>query len=58
MYIYITIVYIVNSEQQIKEWLANLQAEQVASRQFQHTPLQQAQRYTGIQGDYLIVYSF
>jgi hypothetical protein len=43
---------IINKEQEIKEWLINLQAEQVASRQFQHTPLQDAQRYTGIQGDF------
>ncbi|RZK77834.1 MAG: amino acid adenylation domain-containing protein, partial [Pedobacter sp.] len=38
-------------EQTISAWLQNIQAEQVASRQHQNTPLQEALRYTGVQGD-------
>ena len=33
-------------------WLQNLQNAQVASRQFQHTPLQNIQSWTGIKGDF------
>ncbi|MEJ7558098.1 MAG: amino acid adenylation domain-containing protein [Pedobacter sp.] len=38
-------------EQTISAWLQNIQAEQVASRQHQNTPLQEALRYTDVQGD-------
>ncbi|MEO7584343.1 MAG: amino acid adenylation domain-containing protein, partial [Ferruginibacter sp.] len=35
----------------IVEWLKQLQDEQVSSRQYQHTPLQEIQQWTGIPGD-------
>ncbi|MEO7533118.1 MAG: amino acid adenylation domain-containing protein, partial [Ferruginibacter sp.] len=38
-------------EKGIVEWLQGLQDEQVSSRGYQYTPLQQVQEWTGIQGD-------
>ena len=38
-------------DQEISKWLHNIQAQQVASRQFQHTPLYIVQGWSGIQGD-------
>jgi len=41
----------VPQEQQIGEWLQGIQGEQVSSRQYQHTALQDIQQWTGVQGD-------
>ncbi len=39
------------SEAKITDWLQDLQKDQVASREYQYTPLQYIQGLTGIQGD-------
>jgi amino acid adenylation domain-containing protein len=41
----------IREDHTISAWLQNIQAEQVASRQHQNTPLQEALRYTGVHGD-------
>ncbi|MBK8549760.1 MAG: amino acid adenylation domain-containing protein [Ignavibacteria bacterium] len=38
-------------EEKITEWLQNLQKDQVSSRQYQHTPLQDVQSWTSVSGD-------
>ena len=38
-------------EESVVEWLQNLQAQQVVSRQYQYTPLQSIQAWTGVKGD-------
>ncbi|MEO7768162.1 MAG: amino acid adenylation domain-containing protein, partial [Ferruginibacter sp.] len=38
-------------EEKIVDWLKEMQGEQVSSRQYQYTPLQDIQRWTGVQGD-------
>ena len=35
----------------IDQWLQELQEDQVSSRQYQYTPLQEIQRWTGVSGD-------
>ena len=42
---------VINDEQGIAKWLQEIQKQQLASRQFQHTPLQDIQRLTGVSGD-------
>ena len=42
---------VLNEKQSVGEWLQSLQHEQVASRNFQHTPLETIQTWTGIKGD-------
>jgi amino acid adenylation domain-containing protein/non-ribosomal peptide synthase protein (TIGR01720 family)/FkbM family methyltransferase len=41
----------IHEEQEIAGWLQGIQNDQVASRQFQSTPLQEIQEYTGVKGD-------
>ncbi len=41
----------IKGEQKITDWLSNLQAEQVASREFQHTPLSETRQLAGVPGD-------
>jgi amino acid adenylation domain-containing protein/non-ribosomal peptide synthase protein (TIGR01720 family) len=40
-----------NKEKKINEWLQEIQKDQIVSRQYQFTPLQEIQSWTGIQGD-------
>ena len=40
-----------NEEEDIVSWLQGIQSQQVSSRQYQHTPLQVIQGWSGIQGD-------
>jgi len=40
-----------NNEKGLVEWLKQLQKKQVSCRQYQHTPLQDLQSWTGVQGD-------
>ncbi|MEJ7558100.1 MAG: non-ribosomal peptide synthase/polyketide synthase [Pedobacter sp.] len=42
---------IIEENQPITEWLQAIQNGQVSSRQYQYTPLQDIQRWTGVQGD-------
>ena len=42
---------VLRHEQNILDWLQLLQNEQVNSRQWQHTPLQLARQWSGVQGD-------
>ncbi|MEJ6981955.1 non-ribosomal peptide synthase/polyketide synthase [Pedobacter sp. P351] len=37
---------------QIVEWLRGIQAGQISSRQHQHTPINEIQKWSGIQGDF------
>ena len=41
----------IKSEQKITDWLVNLQAEQVASREYQHTPLSETRQLANVPGD-------
>jgi hypothetical protein len=41
----------INEGQRIVEWILGLQRDQVFSRQYQYTPLQQIQGWSGIPGD-------
>ncbi|MEO6221367.1 MAG: condensation domain-containing protein, partial [Ginsengibacter sp.] len=41
----------IQEEKSVVEWLQNLQAEQVNSRNYQYTPLQTIQSWTGVKGD-------
>ena len=42
---------VIKQDADIAGWLQGLQSEQVSSRQYQHTPLQTVQGWSGIQGD-------
>ncbi len=42
---------IIDNSKSIGEWLQGLQSDQVASRQYQHTPLHIIQRWSGVTGD-------
>jgi amino acid adenylation domain-containing protein/non-ribosomal peptide synthase protein (TIGR01720 family) len=42
---------VIDEGQKVTAWLELLQAEQVASRQYQYTPLQDIQAWTRVQGD-------
>ena len=42
---------VVDEQQETVSWLQGLQADQVSSRQYQYTPLQDVQGWTGIKGD-------
>ncbi|RZM27139.1 MAG: amino acid adenylation domain-containing protein, partial [Pedobacter sp.] len=41
----------IEENQSVTEWLQAIQNDQVSSRQYQYTPLQDIQRWTGVQGD-------
>jgi len=41
----------IKNDQTITDWLQQMQEEQVASRQYQYTPLQNIQLLTGVKGD-------
>ncbi|UCJ09145.1 non-ribosomal peptide synthase/polyketide synthase [Chitinophaga pendula] len=41
----------ISGEQRVIDWLLQIQQEQVKCRQYQYTPIQEAQRWTGIPGD-------
>ncbi len=42
---------VIENEEKIMDWLKKIQEQQSASRQYQHTPLQDVQSWAGIQGD-------
>jgi amino acid adenylation domain-containing protein/non-ribosomal peptide synthase protein (TIGR01720 family) len=42
----------VNLDKNVAEWLLKIQEDQAASRQYQHTPINNIQKWTGIQGDF------
>src|SRR5215204_2900561 len=42
---------VLSYEEELSDWLQNIQAQQAASRHYQHTSLQDIQSWTGIKGD-------
>ena len=42
---------VMHEEENVNSWLENLQSAQVASRQFQYAPLQEIQKWSGVEGD-------
>ena len=49
---------ILKDDKSLVKWLQDMQKEQISSRLYQHTPLQDIQKWTGVSGDFLTVFLY